>query len=214
MEKIYTIYCHRNKINNKTYIGQTKHQPYWKRWTGTGSPYKGCPRFQLAIKKYGWDNFQHFKIIDGLTIKEANYYEELLISLFDTSNPENGYNVSLGGNNRTMSEETRQKIKDHHADFSGANHPMYGKHHTEETKQKIREKAIGRILSEETKKKISDKTKGGNNPRAKKVQCIETGEIFSCAKEAAEKYNVDNSCLSKCAKGKTKTCAGLHWKYI
>ena len=30
---------------------------------------------------------------------------------------------------------------------------MEGKNHTEETKQKIREKKIGTILSEETKKK-------------------------------------------------------------
>lgn len=118
-------------------------------------------------------------------------------------------------------EETKQKIKEHHADFSGENHPMYGKHHSEETKQLIREKALGREHTEETKKKISEKTKGANNPRAKKVLCIETGQIFNTAKEAALWVKVDNSTLCKCCNGKIKTCGihpitkkRLHWQYI
>ena len=41
-------------------------------------------------------------------------------------------------------------------DTSGKNHPMYGRKHSEESKQKMREALIGRKLSEETKKKMSE----------------------------------------------------------
>lgn len=46
----------------------------------------------------------------------------------------------------------------------GSDHPMYGKHHTEETKRKISESNIGRTQSEEARKKISDATRGEKNP--------------------------------------------------
>ena len=38
---------------------------------------------------------------------------------------------------RTLSEEHKKHLSEHHADFSGENHPFYGRHHTEETKKKI-----------------------------------------------------------------------------
>ena len=51
--------------------------------------------------------------------------------------------------------------------------------------------------------------------------CLNTGQIFNTAKEAAQWCNRDNSCLSKCAKGKTNYCGlhpvtkeKLHWKYL
>jgi len=55
------------------------------------------------------------------------------------------------------SKESKKKISDA---TKGSNNPMYGKKHSEETKQKIREKAIGRIVSEETRKKQSQARKG------------------------------------------------------
>ena len=40
---------------------------------------------------------------------------------------------------------------------------MYGKHHSEETKQKFKEANTGNSLSEETKRKISESNKGENH---------------------------------------------------
>ena len=51
-----------------------------------------------------------------------------------------------------MTEETKQKIS---VAFKGENHPLYGKHLSESTKEKIRAKALGRLHSEKTKRQMS-----------------------------------------------------------
>ena len=53
---MYCIYMHRNKINNKKYIGQTKQEPPSKRWGKDGIGYKDSSHFYNAIQKYGWNN--------------------------------------------------------------------------------------------------------------------------------------------------------------
>jgi hypothetical protein len=54
---------------------------------------------------------------------------------------------------------------------------------------------------------------GSSNPRARKVQCVETGEIFGCAKLAADKYNVSKCLISNAANYNRKAC-GYNWKYL
>lgn len=58
------------------------------------------------------------------------------------------------------SEEERKKMSEAKA---GTKNAMYGKHHSEETKRKITEKAIGREISEETRQKMSESSTGENN---------------------------------------------------
>ena len=48
--------------------------------------------------------------------------------------------------------------------YTGEGNPFYGKRHTEEAKQKIRESNLGRVYSEETRKKMSNSLSGENNP--------------------------------------------------
>ena len=45
-----------------------------------------------------------------------------------------------------VSEETRRKMRENHADFSGKNSPLYGKHPSEGTRQKMREKRHHRVF--------------------------------------------------------------------
>lgn len=52
------------------------------------------------------------------------------------------------------------------------------------------------------------------NPRSKKVICIETNEIFKTITEASKKYNIHNSNISACCRGKQQIAGGYHWKYI
>jgi hypothetical protein len=49
---MYTVYQHKNKINNKVYIGITSQNPQI-RWGSQGCNYKSSPYFYNAIQKYG-----------------------------------------------------------------------------------------------------------------------------------------------------------------
>lgn len=55
-----------------------------------------------------------------------------------------------------------------------------------------------------------------NSKRQRKIKCIrciETGEVFNSASEAARAVERTTSAICCCAGGRTKTCAGLHWEY-
>lgn len=76
-------------------------------------------------------------------------------------------------------EESRQKIKDNHPDFKGEKHPMYGKHHTEEAKQKMK-----KPKSEEHKQKL-------RKPKRKYKWLTPTGEIRIMDMGNTHKYHPD-----------------------
>lgn len=98
-----------------------------------------------------------------------------------------------------VSIESRAKISNNHADVSGQNNGMYGKHHTEEAKQKV---------SQANKGKISFRRNHNN------VYCVELAKIFEDATEAGKKLKIDSSGILKCCRGERKTCGGYHWKFI
>lgn len=79
------------------YIGQTVYGNNPKKRWGNGSRYKADPYFWRAIKKYGWDNFDHEIIASHLTKEEANNFERLLIMALRTYDNNFGYNLTLGG---------------------------------------------------------------------------------------------------------------------
>lgn len=180
----YTIYIHRNKINNKVYIGQTC-QKLRLRWRN-GDGYKRCPHFYHAIQKYGWNGFEHIVWATGLSQEQADHMEKLLIALFDTTNQNFGYNIFEGGKNSL---------------------------HTEETKQKMREAKIGSVLTEEHKRKIGESNKGHGRP-GHTVYCIELNKIFQSAVEAEKQTSIPNANIIAVCKGKRKTAGKYHWKYI
>lgn len=95
MENGYCIYYHKNKINNKIYIGLTKNIK--NRWVSNGKGYKGCVIFWNAICKYGWDNFEHSILIENLSLEEATIIEKYLIKKYNTTDKRYGYNMSNGG---------------------------------------------------------------------------------------------------------------------
>ena len=91
---MYTVY----KLtfpNNKVYIGATSQKPE-NRWR-SGEGYKKQSEIYEDIKKYGWDNIKHEVLFNSLTEEEAYNKEKELISLYDTTNKNNGYNVATGG---------------------------------------------------------------------------------------------------------------------
>lgn len=116
--KTYIIYRHVNKINGKSYIGQTC-QKVTNRWkNGNGYVANKQQVFYKAIQKYGWDNFTHEILESNIeTIEKANEREQYWIEHYHTwvLDPNcNGYNITQGGDGsagRPMSNTTKQKLK-------------------------------------------------------------------------------------------------------
>ena len=160
----YTVYIHISP-SNKRYIGITR-QKEKERWQN-GKGYEHNKYFTNAIKKYGWNNFQHIIIARGLDEETAKWLEIELIREWDTTNKDKGYNLTKGGessNGLVHTEEFKEKRSEK---YRGEGNPFYGKQHSEETKEKLREINTGKTLSEETKRKISENHRdvsGENNP--------------------------------------------------
>ena len=89
-ERKYLVYKH-TAPNNKVYIGITC-RTIEARSGHNGIHYKNSPHFYCAIQKYGWDNFTHEVLLDGLTKAEACEKEQYYIRLYQSNNPIFGYN--------------------------------------------------------------------------------------------------------------------------
>jgi group I intron endonuclease len=71
---------------------------------------------------------------------------------------------SLSKIGNITSNETKIKISQSSPRLSGKDNPMWGKHHSEETRRRQSEANMGRILSEETRRRQSDAKSGENHP--------------------------------------------------
>lgn len=106
--KKYILYCHQNKLNGKLYFGITSTSLYMRYRNGRG--YKKQV-FYRAVKKYGWDNFNHIIILDNLEHDIACECEKFLIAKYKTNNPEFGYNITKGGEGNTSSPSNEAILK-------------------------------------------------------------------------------------------------------
>lgn len=100
-DDIYSVYYHKNNINGKIYVGKAK--SIAKRWGHNGNGYtvNRDTIFANAIKKYGWDNFEHVIVADGLSDTDACDVERHYIDLWKTNickyGNDYGYNMTDGG---------------------------------------------------------------------------------------------------------------------
>lgn len=112
MSVTWRIYKHTNKINGKCYIGLTS-KDIKNRAGKNGYGYR-TQYFSRAIKKYGWDNFEHEILEDNIeTIEEANKREKYWIKFYHScvlDSECHGYNADFGGGSWPLPEEVRQKI--------------------------------------------------------------------------------------------------------
>ena len=232
----YTVYVHVNKINGKIYGGITGRKPEI-RWQN-GTAYKRNPHFNKAIKKYGWNNFEHEIIANNITQQEAKNFEKILISKLNTMNNKMGYNMTLGGEGTLgfrFSEQVKQKMS---SDRKGTNSPTYGrcgnKHPlfgkkgklsatygrklTDEQKKHLSISHKGKILSEEHKLHLKQSAKRGENSAvAKSINQYDLNmnfiKKFNTVTEAADELKLDKSNLCKACCGKYKTVGGYIWEY-
>lgn len=249
MDTICGIYMIKNIVNEKKYVG--KSCDIKRRWSDHKYKLnKGIhvnSHLQSAWNKYGEESFE-FVIIEECNEDELNDKEIYWIKEMDTYH--SGYNQTEGGEGYLLSEEIKTKISTAMKELwlseeyknkmieshSGANHPnygkhlseetkakismfakdffsnpencsMYGKHHTEETKRKIGE--ANSHPSEETRRKLKELNAGKNNPSARAIYCIELDEYFWGATDAYNKYGINISDICRCCKGLKKS-AGKH----
>ncbi len=188
----YAIYCHTTP-DGKKYIGMTS-MPIKTRF-GNGRHYYS-QSFTDAIKKFGWNNIVHEILEYGLNEEDAAKSEIKYINMYDTLNPNKGYNVATGGKhgyipNRKLTKETRMKISTSHK---------------------------GLRASDEAKKKMSLSHKGLDNHQQRSVlQFSLDGELlneYSSLKQAAESNGIcDNNSIWRVCNGQRKTAGGFIWKY-
>lgn len=80
---------------------------------------------------------------------------------------------------------------------------MTGRKHTPEHCEKIRQSHIGQGWKASTYEKC-----------CRKIRCVETGEIFSSIKAAAEHCGLNSPNISAVLSGKNQTSGGYHWEYV
>lgn len=139
---VWTVYVHivpksiTEYDYDKYYVGITSRSVN-ERWGSNGSGYYN-QSFYNAIKKYGWDNIEHYIIAEHLTEKEAKDFEITLIDKLkcNANKYRYGYNATEGGDIRIgiLSEESKRKLSESHM---GKNNPFYGKKHTEKSRLKM-----------------------------------------------------------------------------
>lgn len=84
---------------------------------------------------------------------------------------------------------------------------------SDEQKLKLSLAKQGRKMPDKFVEECKIRNKLGRNPTAKKIICINTGEIFNCIKEASLKYNINYSNLKAHLKGFVKPPMGLTFEY-
>lgn len=197
VENNYTVYMHKNKINGKVYIGITKQKPKY-RWND-GEGYKN-QMFYKAIKKYGWNNFEHIILFEHLSKYEAELKEIQLIKIYNSHCGKYGYNI-LDDINKHKTERNLSK-KRKKVEIK------------ETTKEKLRKANIGKHLSYVSKQKLSALRKNKPNLKnRKKIICIETNIIYDSLTIASSITNIKLANIQSVCSGRSKTAGGYHWRY-
>ena len=224
MSSHYT-YMVTNNINGKVYVGSHS-------WDGEGldpNYYGSGTAIKRAVKKYGKENFQVEVLYYYDTVEECRKDEERILTEYNVRDCPHSYNLKnsaigmtsedvRGENNpnygKHFSEEHRQKMSKARKGRRGKDAPNYGKHLSKETKKKLSESLKGRKFSEEHRQKIAQSM----NYRKIPIVAIQkdTGKIrvFESQKECARQLNLDPRHISHCLKGRHKTHKGYTFKYI
>lgn len=147
----YIVYMHINKLNGNVYVGITHYSNPNKRWGYSGQKYNHSTKFLNAIRKYGWQNFDHI-VLCRTTKDRAIVMEKTLI--FHYKRLGISYNLADGGEGTECITDKNRKVI---SERMRNNHPMKGKHHTPEAKALISEAGRHRVMKETTRQKLSEK---------------------------------------------------------
>lgn len=199
---MFTVYLHRNKLNGKVYVGITSKSPK-RRWKN-GNGYCDQSLFWNAIKKYGWESFDHEILYENLTQMEAESLEQQLIAKYRSNDREYGYNLANGGRvNRgyTLSDVTKQRLSTSHIGKTAWNKGLSGY---------TVPKAQGKKRSEEACRKMSD-----NRPKKAVLQYALSGEFIAeyvSMKDAGRQTGISDGSISAVCSGRQRTAGGYTWR--
>lgn len=225
----YCVYKH-TAPNGKVYIGITSRSPS-KRWKN-GKGYELCTAFNRAIQKYGWNNIEHEILLSDLDKETACAEEQRLIKLYDSTNPECGYNLTSGGEHYEPNDEWRKRLSEANKNYYKT-HPearkriseiQTGRSHDNESNQKRSETMKQYFLehpeqreqrgrSFRGKKRGAEFSKALGERKSKSVKCIETNIIYRSIKEAGEATGTTPTAISNVLSGRAKRCNGLTFEY-
>lgn len=107
------IYIIKNFVNNKIYIGKTERNVQ-KRFTEhltesravKSKTYNYC--LSRAIRKYGENAFDVAILAENVPLKKLDLIEAHYINMYNSDNPEIGYNISKGHSDNSNVEEYRE----------------------------------------------------------------------------------------------------------
>lgn len=150
MQGIYKIVNPKGRV----YIGQSMNIEHrWAHYKNLQC--KDQVKLLRSLVKYGPENHK-FEILEQCTNlnERERYYQELYNAV------EKGLNlryVKAGDKSGSLSIETRNRMSE---SKKGSKNTMFGKSHSESTKRKIRQKALGRKPSTELRELWSQQRKG------------------------------------------------------
>lgn len=168
------------------WVNETNYQPFY---VGCGTLRRAQVVKNSSRSKAFYDVYNNNKchciiLKRNLTSEEAAILERQVIKDYreqgcELVNQTNGGEMSHGG---IWTEEMRHEYAER---LQGKNNPNFGNHWTEKQKEHLSQKRIELGVS-----------KGGKNPRAKPVMCVETGVIYDCKEDATEFLGVSSGCGS------------------
>ena len=139
--KQFYVYLTTNLINNKKYIGQ--------HYGEINDSYLGSGHIILdAIKKYGKENFKKEILKICKDYEDLNNSEKYFIKEYNAVKDPMFYNIATGGFGSNpcagLSPEAAQSRKEKLSNAAkGEKNHFYGKHHSEESKEKMRQAKLG-----------------------------------------------------------------------
>lgn len=157
---------------------------------------------------------EHF-IAHQLLVEENPENRKLVIALHCMATMSNSNHERY-----KITPDEYEKIRiEHSKSLIGENNFWYGKHPTEETRQKMRDSwNYEKHFTESARRKMSESRTGEKHPRAKKIaQYSKNGQlikIWNCMTDAANETNTNVSKICECCNGTRKSSNGFIWKYV
>ena len=168
------------------WVNDNTHEPFY---VGCGTHSRAKTTKWSSRTKAFYEVFNnnpcHYVIVkDNLTASEAAELERVVIKDYRDQGIEL-VNQTNGGEIRQFSEWTEEMRKEYSQRLTGENNPNFGHTWTDEMKARLSKERIAKGLA-----------KGGLNPRATPVMCVETGTVYACKEDASGFLGVASACSS------------------